>query len=74
MRQPGAPTLDNRRVFEPVAGGTMMRGTSEAGPRMGLSGLADRARRRTIQRVYDEGMARLPEAAVAAARAGRDRP
>lgn len=68
MRQPGAPTLDNRRVFEPVPGGTRMRGSSEGALRAGVTGLIDRARLLALRRVYDEGMARLPDAALAAHR------
>ncbi len=68
MRQPGAPTLDNRRVFEPVPGGTRMRGSTEATARIGVLGLIDRARLRALRRVYDEGMARLPDEALAAHR------
>jgi glyoxylase-like metal-dependent hydrolase (beta-lactamase superfamily II) len=67
-RQPGAPVFDNRRVFEPVAGGTRMRGTSEAAARAGVTGLIDRTRARALRRMYDEAMVRLPDAALAAHR------
>ena len=40
-RQPGAPDLDNRRVFEPIPGGTRLQGTTEAVPRAEMALFAD---------------------------------
>lgn len=64
-RQPGARPLDNRRVFEPVPGGTRLRGTTEIELRPGLPGLLDRVQARALRRTYATAMARLPEAARA---------
>jgi len=65
-RQAGAPTLDNRRVFEPVPGGTRLIGTTECTPRPGLQGLLDLALLLVVRRTFAAGMARLPDAARAA--------
>jgi glyoxylase-like metal-dependent hydrolase (beta-lactamase superfamily II) len=62
-RHPGAPPLDNRRVFEPLPGGTRLRGSTEAAPRAGMAGLLDRAQRPALRRMYAKAMARLPEVA-----------
>jgi hypothetical protein len=67
-RQPGAPALDNRRVFEPAPSGTRMRGTTEGALRAGVQGLADRVRLQALRKNYADVMARLPDAALAAHR------
>jgi carbon monoxide dehydrogenase subunit G len=64
VRQTGAPEIDNRRVYEPVSGGTRLRGTSEATPRAGLGGLADRLRMWALRRMMNKSMAQLPDAAL----------
>ncbi len=66
MRQVGGPPLDNRRVFEPVPGGTRLRGSTEGTMRLGPRGLIDRVRVQALRRIYAEAMKRLPEAALAA--------
>jgi hypothetical protein len=53
-------------VFEPVPGGTRLRGTTEAVLRPGLSGLLDRVQEQALRRLYAAAMARLPDAARAA--------
>ncbi|GAA2149711.1 hypothetical protein GCM10009844_29680 [Nocardioides koreensis] len=63
--QPGTPPLDNRRVFEPVAEGTRLSGTTEVTPRPGLPGLVDRARVLAVRRIFAAAMIQLPEAARA---------
>jgi Polyketide cyclase / dehydrase and lipid transport len=63
MRQPGRPDMDNRRVFEPVPGGTQLRGTTEGTLHPGLSGLIDRVYIWAMQRMFAKAMRRLPEAA-----------
>lgn len=65
-RQPDSPPLDNRRLLEPVAGGTRLSGTTEVTPRRGLSGLVDRARVLALRRIFAAAMAELPEVARAA--------
>jgi glyoxylase-like metal-dependent hydrolase (beta-lactamase superfamily II) len=62
-RQPGAPSLHNRRVLDPVPGGTRLRGTTEAVLRSGLPGLLDRVQRQMLRRTYAAAMARLPQVA-----------
>ncbi len=64
MRQPGKPSLDNRRTLEGVAGGARLVGTTKAEPRGGLAGLADRAQFALIQRVYGKAMGELPRVAA----------
>ncbi len=64
-RQPGAPTLNNHRVLEPVPGGTRLQGTTEMTLRPGLPGVLDRIHERALRRMYTAAMARLPEAAQA---------
>lgn len=61
----GLPVMDNRRVFEPVAGGTKLTGTTEIQVRPGLSGLVDRLRIRALRRTFAKAMQRLPEVAKA---------
>ena len=65
-RQPDGPPLHNHRVFEPVAGGTRLRGTTEAVLRPGLPGMVDRVQEQALRRMYAQAMARLPDAARAA--------
>lgn len=60
-QQPGAPDLDNRRVFEPTSGGTRLRGTTEVVPRAGMKLVADRAQLLVLRRLYARAMKRLPE-------------
>jgi carbon monoxide dehydrogenase subunit G len=55
---------DNRRTFEPVAGGTRLTGTTEIPARRGLAGLLDRRQMRVVRRVFTAGMARLPAVAA----------
>lgn len=64
-RQHGAPALINRRVLEPVGGGTRVHGTTEMTLRRGMPGLLDRVQERALRRTYAAAMARLPEAARA---------
>lgn len=64
MRQPGKPSLDNRRTFEEVAGGTRLGGSTEAEPRGGLAGLADRVQLALIHRIYGKAMGTLPQVAA----------
>jgi hypothetical protein len=64
-RQPGAPLLDNRRLLEPVPGGTRLSGTTTVTPRAGPAALVDRVRVLALQRIFATAMARLPEAARA---------
>lgn len=59
-RQPRRPDLDNHRVFEPVAGGTRLTGTTRMVPRPGVKGLLDRLSLRVLARVYDKAMRQLP--------------
>jgi len=59
VRQPGRPDVDNRRTYRPVAGGTLMRGTSEAVPRGGVAGVMDRVQALGLQRTMDAAMAKL---------------
>jgi carbon monoxide dehydrogenase subunit G len=59
--QSAGPLVDNRRVLEPVAGGTQLSGTSEIAVRPGLSGLGDRVMVWVLQRTYAKAMQRLPE-------------
>ena len=65
-RQPDGPPLHNHRVFEPVPGGTRLRGTTEAVLRPGLPGMVDRVQEQALRRTYAQAMARLPDAARAA--------
>jgi glyoxylase-like metal-dependent hydrolase (beta-lactamase superfamily II) len=60
-RQPGAPDIDNRRVFEPTPGGTRLRGTTETVPRAGMGRVSDRAQLLLLRRVYAGAMKRLPD-------------
>lgn len=56
---------DNRRIFQPVAGGTRMTGTTEIPARGGLVGpLLDRLQMVLVRRVFATAMARLPAAAA----------
>ena len=55
---------DNRRTFEPVAGGTRLTGTTAIPARPGLAGLLDRLQMRVVRRVFTAGMARLPAVAA----------
>jgi hypothetical protein len=64
MRQPGNPSLDNRRTLEGVAGGSRLVGTTEAEPRGGLAGLADSLQLAMIHRVYGKAMGKLPGVAA----------
>jgi hypothetical protein len=64
MRQPGKPSLDNRRTLVGVAGGSQLVGTTEAEPRGGLAGLADRLQLALIHRVYGKAMGKLPRVAT----------
>jgi glyoxylase-like metal-dependent hydrolase (beta-lactamase superfamily II) len=61
-RQAGGPDLDNRRVFEPVSGGTRLRGTTAVLPRGGAMSLVDRGQILVLRRVYAKAMSRLPAA------------
>lgn len=60
-RQDGRPDTDNLRLFEPVEGGTRLRGTTTITLRPGFPGLLDRISLRVLQRVYDRAMSRLPD-------------
>ena len=62
-RQAGGPDLDNRRVFEPVSSGTLLRGTTAVLPRDGAMNLVDRGQILVLRRVYAKAMSRLPAAA-----------
>lgn len=59
-RQAGGPDLDNRRVFEPVPGGTRLDGTTQVLPRGGALSLVDRGQILVLRRVYAKAMSRLP--------------
>ena len=59
-RQAGGPDLDNRRLFEPVPGGTRLHGTTEVLPRGGAFSLVDRGQILVLRRVYSKAMSRLP--------------
>lgn len=59
--QSEGPALDNRRVFEPVPGGTRLSGTTETEIRPGLAGLVDRVKVWALRRTYAKAMQRLPE-------------
>jgi glyoxylase-like metal-dependent hydrolase (beta-lactamase superfamily II) len=59
-RQPGAPDIDNRRVFEAIPGGTRLRGTTETVPRAGTARVSDRAQLLVLRRLYAGAMKRLP--------------
>ncbi len=71
-RQPGTPPLDNRRIFEPAAAGTRLRGTTVVIPRPGLPGVLDRIRVLALRRIFAAAMARLPEAARASQQSPTD--
>jgi glyoxylase-like metal-dependent hydrolase (beta-lactamase superfamily II) len=64
MRQEGRPTLDNRRTFREVPGGTRQEGTTQAERRSGPAALADRLQFAVIRRMYAEAMGSLPQAAA----------
>ena len=55
---------DNRRTFEPVAGGTRLTGTTEIPARPGLARLLDRLQMLVVRGVFTAGMARLPAVAA----------
>jgi carbon monoxide dehydrogenase subunit G len=55
---------DNRRMFEPVPGGTRLTGTTEIPARPGPAGLLDRLQMRIAHRVFTAAMARLPAVAA----------
>jgi hypothetical protein len=55
---------DNRRTFQPVAGGTRLTGTTEIPARRGPAGLLDRLQMVLVRRVFATAMARLPAAAA----------
>lgn len=55
---------DNWRIFEPVAGGTRLTGTTELPARRGAAGLLDRLQMVLVRRVFATAMARLPAAAA----------
>lgn len=55
---------DNRRTFQPVAGGTEMTGTTEIPARRGPLGLLDRLQLLLVRAVFAKTMARLPRAAL----------
>ncbi len=57
--QPGRPTTDNLRTFEPIAGGTRLRGSTTIAVRRGPLGVVDRLSLRVLQRVYDRAMTEL---------------
>ncbi len=69
-RQPGAPPLRNHRAFEPVPGGTRLRGTTEAALRPGLPGLLDRVQEQALRRTFAQAMTHLPDVARSAPTAG----
>lgn len=71
MRQPGKPALDNRRTLTEVSGGVRLVGTTDAEPRGGLAGLADRLQSVLIHRMYGKAMGRLPRVAAEWAAAGK---
>jgi hypothetical protein len=54
---------DNRRIFEPVTGGTRLAGTTEIPARPGMAGILDRLQMRLVHLVFTAAMARLPAAA-----------
>jgi uncharacterized protein YndB with AHSA1/START domain len=58
-RQRGRPDLDNRRVFDEVAQGTRLTGTTRIPARRGLHGLVDRMSLRILHRAYRRAMTRL---------------
>jgi glyoxylase-like metal-dependent hydrolase (beta-lactamase superfamily II) len=62
--QSGDPDVDNRRVLEPVSGGTRLHGTTTIMVRPGVAGMSDRARLRILDRMYHKAMARVPEVAA----------
>ena len=55
---------DNRRTFQPVAGGTRLTGTTEIPARRGPAGILDRLQMVLVRRVFATAMARLPAAAA----------
>jgi len=62
-RQAGAPDLDNRRLFEPVANGTRLHGSTAILPRRGAMSLVDRGQILALRRMYAKAMSQLPAAA-----------
>lgn len=56
----GRPDTENRRVFEPVPGGTRLTGTTTATPRPGVRGLVDRVTFLALRRTFDRAMKQLP--------------
>jgi glyoxylase-like metal-dependent hydrolase (beta-lactamase superfamily II) len=70
-RQPGAPSLTNRRVLTAVPGGTELRGTTDAVLPAGAAGIAGRLQLRVLDRAYRAAMDRLPDVAARRAGAGR---
>lgn len=66
-RHANRPELDNLRVFEPTAAGTVLRGTTTLELRGGPHWLSDRLSAWMLQRVYDRAMLRLGEVAGAVA-------
>jgi hypothetical protein len=63
-RDDGPGNDDNRRTFQPVAGGTRLTGTTEIPARRGAAGLVDRLQMMLVRRVFATAMARLPRAAA----------
>lgn len=57
--QPGRPTTDNLRTFEPMAGGTRLRGSTTIVVRRGPRGVVDRLTLRVLQRIHDRAMVEL---------------
>lgn len=55
---------DNRRTFQPVAGGTRLAGTTEIPTRRGAAGLLDRLQMALVRAVFATAMSRLPSAAA----------
>ena len=56
---------DNRRTFQPIAGGTRLAGITEIPARRGVAGLLDRLQMLLLRQVFRRAMAKLPTAAGA---------
>jgi hypothetical protein len=69
-RDGGPRNDDNRRMFQPVAGGTRLTGTTEVPARRGAAGLLDRLQMILVRRVFVTAMSRLPTAAAGTGTAG----
>lgn len=61
-RDGGPGNDENRRMFQPAAGGTRLTGTTEVPTRPGAAGLVDRLQMLLVSGVLVTAMSRLPKA------------